>query len=158
MLIFGRPEFSPYSIGLALVLVGQIVRIWSAGHISKNRQLATFGPFAYVRNPLYLGSLLIIIGYSAMTNRIEVWAPIILVFGIMHWGAIIWEERYLSGKFGETFEDYRGSVPRLIPRLTPAFKVRGFSLRQVWINREQVSALSTLGIIIVFALKLWWGK
>ena len=157
MLIFGRPAYQEYIIGVVLVVIGQAIRIWSAGHISKFQELTTSGPFAYVRNPLYLGSFAMFMGYSLMTQVIWVWAPILIVFIVTHWGAVLWEEHYLSARFGEMFEHYRKRVPRLIPRLKPAFPVGGFSLTRAWINREQVSALGTIGVVAIFALKLLWS-
>jgi len=157
-LVLGRPAYREYFVGLGLALVGQAIRVWAAGSISKARKLATSGPFAFVRNPLYIGSLFIIAGYSLMTNRIEVWAPIVLAFIATHWGAVVWEEGFLRSLFGETFDDYCRRVPRLIPRLTPAYPVSGFSLRQAWVNREQISALGTIVVVLVFALKLLWSR
>ena len=158
MLIFGRPAYREYITGVVLVVIGQAIRIWSAGHISKCHELTTTGPFAYVRNPIYIGSFAICVGYSLMTRVILLWGPILLLFIITHWGAIAWEEAYLSTRYGETFERYRRSVPRLMPRFTPAFMASGFSLTQVWMNREQVSALGTIGVIVIFALKMVWGS
>ena len=158
MLIFGDPDYQEYIIGVVLVVIGQAIRIWSAGHISKCQELTTSGPFAYVRNPLYIGSFAMFIGYSLMTRVVSVWAPILLLFVITHWGAVIWEEAYLSAKFGGMFEAYCRRVPRLVPGLTPRFSVSGFSLAQAWINREQVSALGTTVVIAIFALKLFWNS
>jgi hypothetical protein len=98
------------------------------------------------------------IGYSLMTQVVGVWAPILLLFVITHWGAVIWEEAYLSARFGEMFEAYRRCVPRLVPGLAPRFPVGGFSLAQAWINREQISALGTIGVIAIFAVKLFWCR
>jgi protein-S-isoprenylcysteine O-methyltransferase Ste14 len=112
-----RPEAVAWS--LALVLPGLWLRSYSAGYVKKNRELTSTGPYAFTRNPLYLGSMLIAGGFAVALLS---W-PIALVLGLgflaIYVPVIASEERFLRATFPE-FDGYCAQVPRLIPRLTAA--------------------------------------
>ncbi len=104
---------------LVLVLPGLALRAAASGTVKKNRELAVTGPYAYTRNPLYLGSMLIAAGFAvALLSR-----PLALLlaagFAVIYIPVIAAEEQFLRDTF-PGFEDYCRRVPRLIPRLTPA--------------------------------------
>lgn len=104
---------------LALVLPGLGLRAYAAGYVKKNRELTVTGPYAYTRNPLYLGSMLMAAGFALALESWPVAALLALGFSIIYIPVIAAEERFLRATFAG-FAAYSRSVPRLIPRLTPA--------------------------------------
>jgi protein-S-isoprenylcysteine O-methyltransferase Ste14 len=112
-----RPAAVAWS--LALVLPGLWLRAYASGYVKKNRELTVTGPYAYTRNPLYVGSMLIAAGFAvALLN----WPfAVVLAFGfaIIYIPVIASEERFLRATFSG-FDHYCRRVPRIIPRLTPA--------------------------------------
>jgi len=109
---------------LALVLPGLALRAIASGTVKKNRELAVTGPYAYTRNPLYLGSMLIAAGFAVALLS---W-PLALVLGVgfavIYIPVIAGEEQFLRATF-PGFDDYCRDVPRLIPRFTPAKRLGG---------------------------------
>lgn len=102
-----------------VILAGIGVRVWASGHIKKNAVLATDGPYAYVRHPLYVGNILILSGFVIASG---LWWTLIvaLVFFLMFYPtAIEYEDRKLSGLFGSQWEQWRKETRALIPRLRP---------------------------------------
>ena len=77
LLIFARPTLGWLLVGLVFVLIGEALRIWAAGHLKKTKEVTTTGPYAYVKNPLYLGTLLILIGFCLMARN-----PYLLLIGL----------------------------------------------------------------------------
>ena len=100
-------------------ILGLWLRAWASGHIRKNAELATSGPYAYTRNPLYLGSFLLGLGFTIAAGR---WA-LALLFGALFLGIYFpvmrVEASTLAELFGKDYEIYRRSVPLFFPRLTP---------------------------------------
>jgi protein-S-isoprenylcysteine O-methyltransferase Ste14 len=148
-LFHGGERFA--TVGVAFIVVGQLWRIWSAGCIQKDNVLATEGPFAWSRNPLYFGSFLIAIGYALLTG---LWQALLLVpmaFAVVYLQTIGMEEKKLRALFGESFERYCQRVPRLIPRppLRMGWSLGPFSWKQLKRNREwETVAVNTLGMVI----------
>lgn len=104
---------------LALVLPGLALRAAAAGTVKKNRELTISGPYAYTRNPLYLGSALIAGGFALALLDWPMALLIVLGFAAIYIPVIFSEERFLRGAFAG-FDDYCRQVPRFFPRLTPA--------------------------------------
>ena len=113
--------------GAVLTAAGEGIRLWAVHHIgaiSRTRSdrlgpLIRSGPFARVRNPLYLGNILIWVGF-ALTARLVWMAPVVLILLAFEYHAIVgWEERLLEAKRGAEYRDYCLEVPRWIPRTRP---------------------------------------
>jgi protein-S-isoprenylcysteine O-methyltransferase Ste14 len=104
---------------LALVIPGLWLRGYSAGYIKKNQELTTTGPYAFTRNPLYLGSILIAAGFAVALLSWPVALALCIMFMAIYVPVIVSEERFLRANFPE-FGEYCRRVPRLIPRITPA--------------------------------------
>lgn len=104
---------------LVLVLPGLWLRGYAAGYVKKNRELTQTGPYAYTRNPLYLGSILIAAGFAVALLSWPIALVLAAGFAIIYIPVIASEERFLRATFPE-FEAYAHRVPRLVPRLTPA--------------------------------------
>ncbi len=112
-----RPAAIAWS--LVLVLPGLWLRAYASGYVKKNQELTITGPYAYTRNPLYLGSILIAAGFAV---ALESWAIAVLLavgFAVIYIPVIASEERFLRGAF-PSFDEYCRKVPRIIPRLTAA--------------------------------------
>ena len=101
---------------LLLVVPGLWLRGYAAGYVKKNSELTTTGPYAYTRNPLYLGSMLIAFGFAAASKSIVIVALLALLFAVIYVPVIRSEEAFLRSKF-PGFDAYAASVPRLLPRL-----------------------------------------
>jgi len=113
------PEPKAIAWSLALVLPGLWLRGYAAGYVKKNQELTTTGPYAHLRNPLYLGSILIAAGFAVALLSWPVAIALTVMFVAIYVPVIASEERFLRATF-PTFEAYCRRVPRLIPRLTPA--------------------------------------
>lgn len=154
MWLFARPIVSGYLAGLAFLVAGHAVRIWGSGYLNKLNELITAGPFAHTRNPLYIGSFLLLCGYALMAWRLDVAAIMLVLFVLFHGGAIRYEEQLLRERFGDSFDDYCKQVPRIFPKATTKFKAGGFSWHMVWHNREHRIMAGTVILAVLFALML----
>jgi protein-S-isoprenylcysteine O-methyltransferase Ste14 len=157
-LVFARPTVPTLLWSLAAVLPGLWLRGYSAGYIRKNAEITTSGPYAYTRNPLYLGSLLITLGFGAAAGRWWLCALLAALFAAIYIPTILGEETYLREHFAG-FEAYAARVPRLLPRLTRARGDDGagrFSPERYWKHREYNAVMGAAAIYLALALRLWW--
>ncbi len=153
---FAEPSATSLSLGFGLALPGQALRVWAAGHIEKTVSLATGGPYSFVQHPLYLGSLLIILGCAVACAH-----PLVPLVGGIYVLALYpytmrSEHEFLERRFGAEYLEWSGSVPRLVPRWSPAGPCASrFSWRRVRRNREWRSVL----VFAAAAILLWaWAK
>ncbi len=117
-LIFAEPTPLTWRVGGAIALVGVLVRAWASGHISKNERLATTGPYAHTRNPLYFGSFLIAAGFAIAAH----WGLLFVVvafFVLIYAPTMDREKANISGRFPGQYEEYAANVPAFVPRPTP---------------------------------------
>lgn len=118
-LVFACPVPASIAAGSVLMLAGAALRTWASGHIRKQAILATDGPYAHTRNPLYLGTFLIALGALGMGRN---WwlAVLFLVFAVPVYLTVMRrEEEILEKKFGDAFRDFRAAVPFFFPRFSP---------------------------------------
>src|SRR5258707_10003338 len=105
-------------VGGLVALPGLALRAWATGHLRKNDALATTGPYAYTRNPLYLGSLIIGLGFTIAAGRLILG----LVFAALFLGIYVpvmrVETKTLAELFGKDYQDYAAAVPLFLPRVT----------------------------------------
>lgn len=152
LLALQRGEVKWLVAGTFLFLRGLGLRLWAAGHLRKGRELTTSGPFAHVRHPLYLGTLLIGLGYGTMSGRW--WGPLLVagLFGALYLPTMLDEEQHLKEAFGERYEEYKRNVPMLLPRLRAwERKERSrFSSLLLRRNREHIWALCNLAVAGLF--------
>ena len=137
-LVFAAPTRGSVLWGFSIALLGEAVRTWASGTIVKNRELATEGPYALVRNPLYAGNFLIGLGVAVMGGRW--WFPVLLaVFFVPVYRALVLkEEKRLLERFGDAFREYCEQVPRFVPRRWPwpLPRARYDALRMWKVHRE----------------------
>lgn len=109
------PQVSSYVVGSLLAVAGMLVRLYASGFIVKNKQLATDGPYALVRHPLYTGNLLLLIGFTFASG--QWWALLLSAFfwWFYYPPAIEYEDRKLHRIFGADWEAWSQSVPAVIP-------------------------------------------
>ena len=126
MVIFAQPTIGTLLIGIAMVLGGEFLRLWSVAIAGSETRttgpvggtyLITTGPFAYVRNPLYLGNIIIYTGVGVMANALTPWLAIgALIYFVFQYSLIVsLEEGYLASTFGDEFQRYCVAVPRFVP-------------------------------------------
>jgi protein-S-isoprenylcysteine O-methyltransferase Ste14 len=110
------PTWPSLAAGLPLSVLGLAMRAWAAGHLEKNRTLAESGPYAYVRNPLYIGTLMVAAGFVLASRRWELGVLFAAVFLLIYLPVVELEEQHLRSLFPQ-YADYAQRVPRLRPRL-----------------------------------------
>ncbi len=150
----------PFPISLAFSLVfilpGLLIRAAASGHVQKNERLAMSGPYAYTRNPLYLGSIFIGLGFAVASRSIWVLIILVIMFVTIYLPVIRAEENYLAQHFPE-FAEYTRRVPRLIPDPRPAGDRRGsFSWDLYRKHREYNAALGSAAMMAVLLIKMFW--
>ena len=121
VLWLAQPSWASVSGGLSGLLAGLVVRAWGAGHLVKTDRLAVSGPYAYVRHPLYLGTLLIGAGFASMLRG---WLALGVLAAFLGWFVLFYfprkertESARLLARYGEAYGAYKDQVPALLPRL-----------------------------------------
>lgn len=110
-------------VGFAVVTAGELLRVWGVHHIgaiSRTRSdrlgpLVDTGPFAIVRNPLYLGNLLLWLGFTTSAHLLWLAPLVIGLLGLEYHAIVRWEERLLESRLGESYRQYMKRVPRWVP-------------------------------------------
>jgi protein-S-isoprenylcysteine O-methyltransferase Ste14 len=152
-----RPSWRSLMLGAIVVVPGLLIRALASGHVRKNEALATSGPYAYTRNPLYLGSLLMGVGFCVAARSWWVGVALVVMFCAIYLPVIRDEEAFLRRTFPE-FEEYARSVPRMLPKLSlPAAGSEGpagFSRDLYLKHREYNALLGALGMIAALIVKM----
>jgi protein-S-isoprenylcysteine O-methyltransferase Ste14 len=115
---FAHPTWISLGAGFAVAAAGVLIRALASGHIRKNAELATTGPYAYTRNPLYLGSIIIAVGFIIAARSPWIAIGVLAMFAFIYLPVITAEEKYLRSTF-PGYDRYANEVPRFLPRLTP---------------------------------------
>jgi protein-S-isoprenylcysteine O-methyltransferase Ste14 len=153
-----RPAWSAMALGAGLVVLGLVVRGAASGHVRKNEALATSGPYAYTRNPLYLGSLLMGAGFAVAARSWWVGVALVAMFFAIYLPVIRDEEKFLRMTFPE-FEEYARRVPRMFPRRTAnRAGSSGFSLELYLKHREWNAVLGAAGMFLALMGKMIWMR
>lgn len=113
-----RPGSTTLAVGGLISLIGLALRAWAAGHIRKNSSLAVSGPYAYTRNPLYLGSFFLGLGFTVASSRWELAILFAALFLGIYFPVMRVESATLFEIFGESYRRYARAVPLFFPRLT----------------------------------------
>lgn len=152
-LVFAKPDYLWLTMGAAIAFVGVSIRGWASGHIRKAVELATSGPYAYTRNPLYLGSFLIALGFAVASGVWWLAAGVTILFALVYFPVMRTEADDIRAIFGEQFDEYQQNVPLFFPRLTPWKKSgRKFDFQLYLKHREYQAALGlSLAIGLLFA-------
>jgi protein-S-isoprenylcysteine O-methyltransferase Ste14 len=144
------------SAGAFIVLLGVLLRSWSAGVLHKSEILARQGPYAIIRHPLYMGSLLIGLGFCMITGDLVNIITILVLAIVLYIPKKIYEEKKLSEKFGTQWVAYTSEVPAFIPYKipSPSTVFSGFSLERWRHNHEYEAALVCMSFLIILQIYL----
>ena len=159
--LLASPSRASLAAGVAVTAVGLALRGWSAGTIRKGETLTTSGPYAFLRNPLYVGSFLVGAGL-AVAGGSFLWLVLFLVFFAAVYGPTMAAEAdRLTEQFGQRYVEYSAHVPALIPRVTPfrgtgSESGAGFTWGQYARNREWEALVGAAASYAALALKLAW--
>jgi len=153
--VFSHPTPHSLAWGLPISLLGLGLRAWAAGSLAKNRQLATGGPYAYARNPLYLGTLLVAAGLVVASRSIGLGILFGAVFLFVYLPVIQLEEQHLRRLFPE-YAAYADQVPALFPRLTPFPQKNSnpFRVSLYLINKEYQAGVGFITGMLFLAWKM----
>ena len=155
-----RPVAESVWIGGVIVLAGLAIRGWAAGVLDKDRKLAVSGPYAFTRNPLYVGSFLLGTGAAVAGGRPLLGVVFLGYFALAYRTAMAHESTSLEARFRDGYRDYRDSVPSFVPRLSPyrpqpdlGVETTDFSLARYMRNREYEAALGAVAGMVLLVLK-----
>jgi protein-S-isoprenylcysteine O-methyltransferase Ste14 len=151
-----RPSWHTMLASLLLVVPGVWLRAYAAGYVRKNAELTRTGPYAYTRNPLYLGSMMIAFGFAWAAASWIILAALAVLFFAIYLPTIRSEEAYLREHFAG-FDAYAKVVPRLLPRLTPApsdAEAGRFSRERYLHHREYNACMGAIAIYAALAARL----
>jgi protein-S-isoprenylcysteine O-methyltransferase Ste14 len=156
-LVLRRPAWNLW--GVPFIVVGEGIRTWAAGHLVKDETLTAGGPYACVRNPLYLGSLLNTVGFLVVLGDWRLAAVFLVLALAIYVPTVRQEEDYLRRMHGEAFDAYRAAVPGILPRATPAkLEMAGvrqsrFEWRWVWANDEHKTWIALAALFGLLAVR-----
>jgi len=151
-----RPTRTSLIVGALVLLPGLVLRGLASGHVQKDKQLTTSGPYAYTRNPLYLGSLMLATGFAIAARSWWIVAIMIVMFAVIYVPVIAGEERYLRRTF-PGYDDYARHVPRMLPRLTRyGSQQSAYSSARYWKHREYEASIGCVVVLAVLVAKLVW--
>ena len=153
-----QPSPGSMTIGLPVAALGLLLRGWAAGHLEKNLRLAQGGPYAYVRNPLYIGTLLVAMGLVIAARRWLLALIFAAVFLLVYLPVIELEEQHLRQLF-PVFRDYELRVPALLPTLKPLRMKESFRW-QLYVRNREYQALGGMiaGVMFLLGKMLLWQE
>lgn len=160
LILFAKPRMPGSVIGVFLILLGESIRIWAAGHLQKNEVLTVSGPYSYVKNPLYIGSILITAGFCILADNIYFLAASMFMF-CFHY--IPYKKRVegdrLKRIFGDQYEAYDREVPEYLPRWTPYSREKiPWRFKNFIENSEEGILLIVLIGILLILSRPYWGS
>ena len=152
---FARPTPGSVAVGLPVAAAGLALRAWAAGHLAKNERLAVSGPYAWCRNPLYLGTLVVAAGLAVAARQPLLAVLFAAVFGLVYLPVVELEEQHLRKLFPE-YADYAARVPWLWPR-RPGRAAAGRFQRVLYRKNREYKALA--GFLAGVGWLAWrvWG-
>ena len=171
MVFFAQPTVVTMSIGFVVMAIGEFTRFWGvayAGSLTRVTgrvgapEVIVAGPFARVRNPLYVGNVLTYVGIGIMSNALFPWLIIIAVvwFSFQYYQIVVLEESFLEKEFGSVYLEFKRNVPRFIPRLS--VYVNPVQSKQLSNWKEAIHSerrtFQALSLVLVILLVLWYVR
>jgi len=145
---FAQPTPMSLAVGASVALLGQVVRLWAAGHLEKSREVTTSGPYRFTRHPLYLGSSIMAAGVAIGCRSVVVAAVVGAYMFATIAAAIRSEEKFLRERFGDAYDAYAESRG---PRVS-----RRFSWERAWRNKEYRSMTGLAVFLVILAARAAW--
>lgn len=158
LILFANPNPPGMVVGMILIVAGESIRIWAAGHLQKNEILTVSGPYAYVKNPLYIGTILIATGFCIFADNIYLLGVLTFLF-CFHY--IPYKRRVEGDRlrkiFGNRFEDYDQRVPDYLPRWVPYSRESGSWQFKHFIgnSEEGILLLTVVGLLLILSRPCW---
>jgi len=168
MLWQAHPTTQSFLTGVCICLWGELTRFWGVAYAGSLTRVTTVGapevmmagPYAHVRNPLYIGNMLMYVGIGVMSNAMLPWLPMVAVafFIFQYWMIVSLEEEFLEKEFGAGFLEYKKNVPRFIPRLSRYESLAQADQHPRWLEalRSERRTLQALGVVTLILLVLWY--
>jgi hypothetical protein len=161
ILVLARPTPRGVAMGALIGVLGLFLRAYAAGYLNKQETLTITGPYAYTRNPLYLGSAILALGAGIATHSWVAAAMLLAYFALFYFIVMKREEGELQRRYGVAFEAYARAVPLFFPRVRPAKMIDvsadsagAFSYAQYRKNHEWQAALGF--VLLLAALLILW--
>lgn len=164
LLIWSDPTVFSATLGVLMVVLGELIRIYSVsfiGTVSRTRsdslgqKLVDTGPFAIVRNPLYVGNFFVSVGFAVFSGKFWVIALTIILFAVQYYFVVKYEESNLTKVFGEAYHNYRSRVPAFVPRNLPALQDIEWPAEYSHALKSEKNTLTTiftlLGLLVIFS-------
>ena len=149
-----KPSWLSLAVGAVVAFIGVSIRAAASGHVKKNTELTKTGPYAYVRNPLYVGSIVIATGFAIAAMSTWIVVILALMFVLIYVPVIRSEEAFLRGTFAD-FDEYCRKVPRLVPRFTRAYEGTGSFSRELYLKHREYNALvGTAAMLAALVIKM----
>ncbi len=143
-----RPTGESIAVGGAIAWIGELLRIWAAGHIEKDKEITRSGPYRLTRHPLYLGSMIMGAGFAVATRSWIGALIVVLYLAVTTVAAVRTEEASLDARFQGEYSAYRDG------RAAPV--ARAFSVRRVWSNREYRAMIGLAAALGLLWLRAQW--
>jgi Phospholipid methyltransferase len=157
VLALARPTPRSLLFAVPLVLAGEGIRLWASGHLEKTKTLATGGPYAHTRNPLYVGSALMAVGVAVASASPWVVLAAVVYFLAFYPAVVREEAAFLRARFTEQYAAWSAEVPLVWPRLSPAGpRASRFEWRRVRANREWRTAAALPLMALLLHLRSRW--
>ena len=138
--VLAQPTQTSWRVGLVIAIVGELIRIWAAGHLEKGREVTRSGPYRWSAHPLYVGSSVMALGVVIAANSVIAGALAVIYMVATLTAAVRTEEAFLRGRFGGVYDEYRRSEGEETDRR--------FSAARAWRNKEY---RAVVGLLIGFA-------
>src|SRR3954462_6880268 len=148
-----RPSWDSIVYGSVIAVPALLLRTAASGHVKKNQEVTTSGPYAYTRNPLYVGSIILVIGFGIASRNLWLAVGLVVIFIALYLPVIRDEENFLRAQFPE-YDEYAQRVPRILPRIGAEEAAGKFSSELYRKHREYNAALGSVGMMILLILKL----
>ena len=150
--VLARPTGWSLFLGGILVFFGEAIRVWASGHLMRAQELTTSGPYAYLRDPLYLGRLLLLVGFCVMAWGYA-WILLVIGLGVFFFNYMPRKYRKEMGRledlYGEEYRQYAAHARSLLPRLRPYSKARQRSWNFALFSKENREQYFLLGVVVL---------
>lgn len=162
--VLARPTKQYIAIGVAIAAFGLLIRALAAGHLWKDQELAVTGPYATTRNPLYLGSAFLAVGFALAGHSWIAGSLVVVYFAVFYYAVMRNEENDLRERFGVAYAQYAERVPLFLPKpfgaaygstAVPGAEPKPFSGTQYAKNREYRALLGTIAGFAIVWLRMW---
>ncbi len=169
MIIFAQPTAITMAIGFVIAVLGEFIRFWGvayAGSLTRVTgsvgapEVIVAGPFAHLRNPLYVGNLFTYVGIGIMSNALFPWLIIVAAvwFSFQYYQIVMLEENFLEKEFGSVYLEFKRNVPRFFPHLSAYINPIQSKQLANWkeaIHSEQ-RTFQALSLVLVILIVLWY--